>query len=385
MITSQDELSAWLRLSLTEGVGNNAIRRLLAAFGLPAALFGQRETALRQVVSTRQARALQQEPEGWQALLDDTWTWLQAPGMPGVQRAIVTWGDSDYPRALLDIPDPPMILYALGQTAGLEKLTASSCIAMVGSRNPTPQGTQNAQAFAQSLSAAGLTVVSGLALGIDGAAHEGALRGASPEALATIAVVGTGLDRVYPKHHLALAHRIAQHGLILSEYPLGTPPLNANFAKRNRIIAGLSQATLVVEAALKSGSLITAKQAVEQGKEVLAIPGSIHSTQAKGCHALIKQGAKLVESAQDVLEELRLPDPFKAATLAVTDASGPDEETPEDQGLLVHLGFDPVHLDALQVRRGLDTARLQAQLLTLELDGWVARLPGGLFQRMGRG
>ena len=385
MITSQDELGAWLRLSLTEGVGNDAIRRLLAAFGLPAALFGQSETALRQVVSTRQARALQQEPAGWQALLDDTWTWLQAPGMPGVQRAIVTWGDSDYPRALLDIPDPPMILYALGQTAGLEKLTASSCIAMVGSRNPTPQGTQNAQAFSQSLSAAGLTVVSGLALGIDGAAHEGALRGAAPEALATIAVVGTGLDRVYPKHHLALAHHIAQHGVILSEYPLGTPPLNANFPKRNRIIAGLSQATLVVEAALKSGSLITAKQALEQGKEVLAIPGSIHSTQAKGCHALIKQGAKLVESAQDVLEELRLPDPFKAATLAVTDASGPYEETPEDQGLLVHLGFDPVHLDALQARCGLDTARLQAQLLTLELDGWVARLPGGLFQRMGRG
>jgi DNA processing protein len=385
MVTSQDELGAWLRLSLTEGVGNDAIRRLLAAFGLPVALFGQSESALRQVVSTRQARALQQQPEGWQALLDETWTWLQAPGMAGVQRAIVTWGDSDYPSALLDMPDPPMILYALGQTAGLEDLTASTCIAMVGSRNPTPQGAQNAQAFAQSLSAAGLTVVSGLALGIDGAAHEGALRGAAPEALATIAVVGTGLDRVYPKHHLALAHRIAQHGLILSEYPLGTPPLKANFPKRNRIIAGLSQATLVVEAALKSGSLITAKQAVEQGKEVLAIPGSIHSTQAKGCHALIKQGAKLVESTQDVLEELRLPDPFKASTLAVTGASGPDEETPEDLGLLVHLGFDPVHLDALQARCGLDTARLQAQLLTLELDGWVARLPGGLFQRMGRG
>jgi DNA processing protein len=256
---------------------------------------------------------------------------------------------------------------------------------MVGSRNPTPQGTQNAQAFAQSLSAAGLTVVSGLALGIDGAAHEGALRGAAPEALATIAVVGTGLDRVYPKHHLALAHRIAQQGLILSEYPLGTPPLNANFPKRNRIIAGLSQATLVVEAALKSGSLITAKQAVEQGKEVLAIPGSIHSTQAKGCHALIKQGAKLVESAQDVLEELRLPDPFKAATLAATDASGPDEETPEDLGLLVHLGFDPVHLDALQARCGLDTASLQTQLMILELNGQVARLPGGLFQRLASG
>ena len=380
MITSQDELGDWLRLSLTEGVGNDAARRLLAAFGLPYNLFQQNESALRQVVSARQARALQQEPEGWRALWDDTWAWLQAPGLPGVQRAVVTWGDSDYPRALLEMADPPMILYALGQIAGLGELDATTCIAMVGSRNPTPQGAHNAQAFAQALSAAGLTVVSGLALGIDGAAHEGALNGAAPGALATVAVVGTGLDRVYPKHHLALAHRIAQQGLILSEYPLGTPPLNANFPKRNRIIAGLSQATLVVEAALQSGSLITAKQALEQGKEVLAIPGSIHSAQAKGCHALIKQGAKLVESAQDVLEELRLPDPFKVASLGVA-----DEAMPQDEGLLVHLGFDPVHLDALQARCGLDTATLQAQLLNLELDGDVARLPGGLFQRIARG
>ncbi len=383
MITSPEELGAWLRLSLTEGIGNDAIRRLLAAFGLPTALFSQSESALRQVISPRQSRALQQAPEGWQSLLDDTWAWLQDTGSGGeavVPRAIVTWGDNDYPRALLDIPDPPMILYALGQTAGLNGLSSVSCLAIVGSRNPTPQGTQNALAFAQSLRAAGLTVVSGLALGIDGAAHEGALSGAAPGALATIAVVGTGLDRVYPKHHLALAHRIAQHGLILSEYPLGTPPLNANFPKRNRIIAGLSQATLVVEAALKSGSLITAKQAVEQGKEVLAIPGSIHATQSKGCHALIKQGAKLVESAQDVLEELRLPDPFKTPTRFVDDV-----QTPEDDGLLVHLGFDPVHLDALQARCGWDTASLQAELLTLELDGRLARLPGGLFQRLGRG
>ncbi len=383
MITSPEELGAWLRLSLTEGIGNDAIRRLLAAFGLPTALFSQSESALRQVISPRQSRALQQAPEGWQSLLDDTWAWLQDTGSGGeavVPRAIVTWGDNDYPRALLDIPDPPMILYALGQTAGLNGLSSVSCLAIVGSRNPTPQGTQNALAFAQSLRAAGLTVVSGLALGIDGAAHEGALSGAAPGALATIAVVGTGLDRVYPKHHLALAHRIAQHGLILSEYPLGTPPLNANFPKRNRIIAGLSQATLVVEAALKSGSLITAKQAVEQGKEVLAIPGSIHATQSKGCHALIKQGAKLVESAQDVLDELRLPDPFKTPTRFVDDV-----QTPEDDGLLVHLGFDPVHLDALQARCGWDTASLQAELLTLELDGRLARLPGGLFQRLGRG
>ena len=383
MITTHEELGAWLRLSLTPGVGNDATRRLLAAFGLPAALLAQSESALRQVVSTRQAQALQQEPPGWQALVDDTWAWLQAPAPPGVQRAMVTWGDSDYPPALLEMPDPPMILYALGQTAWLARLDGTSCIAMVGSRNPTPQGTQNAQAFAQALSVAGLCVVSGLALGIDGAAHEGALQGAAHGALATVAVVGTGLDRVYPKHHLALAHRIAQQGLILSEYPLGTPPLNANFPKRNRLIAGLSQATLVVEAALQSGSLITAKQAVEQGKEVLAIPGSIHSTQAKGCHALIKQGAKLVESAQDVLEELRVPDPFKSKAVAAPSDSV--DGASEEPGLLTLMGFDPVHLDALQARCGLDTAHLQAQLLTLELDGLVARLPGGLFQRQARG
>ncbi len=382
MITSKEELGAWLRLSLTHGVGNETMRRLMAAFGMPEAVFTQSSSSLRQVVSAAQALALQQEPDGWQTLLDDTWEWLQTPAGLHVKRAIVTLGDNDYPSALLEMPDPPMMLYVLGQTDWLSKLEATSCIAVVGSRNPTPQGEQNAKAFAQALSSAGLTVVSGMALGVDGAAHEGALSGAAPEALATIAVVGTGLDRVYPKHHLQLAHQIAQRGLILSEYPLGTPPLNANFPKRNRIISGLSQATLVVEAALKSGSLITAKQALEQGKEVLAIPGSIHSTQSKGCHALIKQGAKLVESAQDVLEELRVPDPFKSNPNPATDE---DESavTPEAD-LLTSMGFDPVGLDALQARCGLDTASLQTQLLTLELEGQIGRLPGGLFQRMAK-
>jgi len=382
MITSKEELGAWLRLSLTHGVGNETMRRLMAAFGLPEAVFTQSSSTLRQVVSAAQALALQQEPEAWQTLLDDTWEWLQTPADPKVQRAIVTLGDKDYPSALLEMPDPPMMLYALGQTDWLAKLEATSCIAVVGSRNPTPQGEQNAKAFAQALSSAGLTVVSGMALGVDGAAHQGALAGAAPEALATIAVVGTGLDRVYPKLHLQLAHQIAQRGLILSEYPLGTPPLNANFPKRNRIISGLSQATLVVEAALKSGSLITAKQSLEQGKEVLAIPGSIHSTQSKGCHALIKQGAKLVESAQDVLEELRVPDPFKSSQ---SDATEEQELvlTPEAH-LLDCMGFDPVGLDALQARCGLDTASLQTQLLTLELAGRIGRLPGGLFQRVAK-
>jgi DNA processing protein len=240
--------------------------------------------------------------------------------------------------------------------------------------------------FAKAMAQAGLSIVSGLALGVDGAAHAGALDAAekSDSAGLTVAVVGTGLDRVYPSAHRELAHRIARHGLLISEYPLGTPPLNANFPKRNRLIAGLSNGTLVVEAALKSGSLITARLTTDQGKEVFAIPGSIHAAQSRGCHLLIKQGAKLVESAQDILEELNWPLTAHASALAVTSASvGDDEmadEAPED-ALLLALGFDPVGLDALQARCGLDTADLQARLMGLELDGKVARLPGGLFQR----
>jgi DNA processing protein len=221
--------------------------------------------------------------------------------------------------------------------------------------------------------------VSGLALGVDGAAHDGALLGGGQ----TIAVVGTGLDRVYPKKHLALAHRIVQQGMIISEFPLGTPPLTANFPRRNRIISGLTRGTLVVEAALKSGSLITARLAAEQGKEVFAIPGSIHSPQSRGCHALIKQGAKLVELAQDVLEELNLLPVVLSGSPGSAQASGDSdaEPSPEDP-LLVALGFDAVSLDELQARTGLDTPRLQAQLLEMELEGRVARLPGGYFQRL---
>jgi DNA processing protein len=380
MVNTPEELGSWLRLSLTPGVGDESARKLLAAFGPPDRIFAQTESALRQVVSATQARHLLNTPDGWAELNRETWEWLQSPHAQGVAHAVVTLSDADYPAPLLRIPDPPLMLYALGQTALLPQLNAERSLAMVGSRNPTPQGLANARELARSLAGSGLTIVSGMALGIDGAAHDGALLGAGPQALATIAVVGTGLDRVYPRQHRELAHRIAQHGLILSEYPLGTPPLNAHFPKRNRLIAGLSQATLVVEAALQSGSLITARQALEQGRDVMAIPGSIHSAQAKGCHALIKQGAKLVESAQDVLEELRLPDPFAQVPLAL-EASSTDIDS-EDE-LLQLMGHDPVGLDALHARCGWPTARLQAQLLELELMGQVGRLPGGLFQRIG--
>ena len=400
-----DELAAWLRLTLTPGVGNDGARRLLAAFGLPQAVFDQARATLRQLVSAAQADALARQPDPLPTLLQATLAWLDG-AEPGVQRRVITLGDASYPASLLAIEDPPLLLYATGQvhllqsrekrppaladkaqaaTQSIADDMAQQALAVVGSRNPTPQGEQNARQFARHLSAAGLTIVSGLALGVDGAAHDGALlavdEAAPAQRLATVAIIGTGIDRVYPRQHRALAHRIARHGLILSEYPLGTPPLPGNFPKRNRLIAGLAQGTLVVEAALQSGSLITARLAAEQGKEVFAIPGSIHSPQSRGAHALLRQGAKLVETAQDVLEELRLPTPTSAPA---ADRPGDDAAAP-DQGagaLLAALGADTVGFDALQARTGLPTDVLQARLLELELDGQVGRLPGGLFQRL---
>lgn len=401
------ELAAWLRLTLTAGVGNRSARKLLGAFGLPEAIFAQPLSALRQLVSQAQASALRTPPAELDALLCSTWDWLQQGGEDGICRCVAVLGDPAYPQALLSLDDPPLMLYLLGNgkfginppvaltnrpgtaidlIATCDLIDPSLSLAVVGSRNPTPQGATNARQFAKAMTHAGLTVVSGLALGIDAAAHEGALDGAasSSSGAVTVAVVGTGLDRVYPKAHRDLAHRIARRGLLVSEYPLGTPPLTANFPKRNRLIAGLANGTLVVEAALKSGSLITARLTVEQGKEVFAIPGSIHATQSRGCHALIKQGAKLVESAQDILEELHWPMTSPVATTTVAATDGNERATGQfdaNSGLLTALGFDPVGLDALQARCGLDIAALQAELMQLELDGAVARLPGGLFQR----
>ncbi len=298
-----------------------------------------------------------------------TWQWLHASDLAeGTARAIITLGDVRYPKKLLDTEDPPLMLYVVGARAVVQgqPFAEGRCLAVVGSRNPTAQGADNAYQFAKALGATGLTIVSGLALGVDAAAHEGALAPIAPDrplkegdAPATIAVVGTGLDRVYPSRHLDLAHRIARHGLLVSEYPLGTPPLAPNFPKRNRIISGLSQGTLVVEAALASGSLITARLATEQGREVFAIPGSIHAPQSRGCHALIKQGAKLVESAQDVLEECRWALPAASSFTAGDTAVGTDEPAataPQESALLQAMGYDPVGLDALVNRTGMDAA-----------------------------
>ena len=389
----RSELKAWLRLTLTPGVGNDAARKLLAAFGSAQAVFEQSDAALRQLGSDKLVRAVTAEPTKLNGLLQATVDWLAG----GDDRLVVPIGSAQYPAALLNIEDPPLMLYMMGAHANRAQAAPEQIannfgnqvhLAIVGSRNPTPQGEANARQFAKAFASQGLCIVSGMALGVDGAAHDGALMGAAVGSCATIAVVGTGLDRVYPKKHLTLAHRITEAGLIISEFPIGTPPITANFPKRNRIISGLSQGTLVVEAALKSGSLITARLASEQGKDVFAIPGSIHSPQSRGCHYLIKQGAKLVETAQDVMEELRIPTSHTAPGLGDDDADpggdascGPDG----DSSLLSALGFDIVSLDALQARTGLPTPALQAELLGLELDGFVRRLPGGLFQRMAAG
>ncbi len=379
------ELKAWLRLTLSPGVGNDTARKLLAAFGSAEAVFGQSPAALRQLGGDKLVSAITTEPPKLAGLLQATVDWLAA----SEDRVVAPIGSAHYPAALLNIEDPPLVLYMMGSQLIRATSPSTSAInngaknlAIVGSRNPTPQGEANARQFAKAFAEQGLCIVSGMALGVDGAAHDGALLGcADLGGCATIAVVGTGLDRVYPKKHLALAHRITANGLIISEFPIGTPPLNANFPKRNRIISGLSVGTLVVEAALKSGSLITARLASEQGKDVFAIPGSIHSPQSRGCHYLIKQGAKLVETAQDVMEELKIP-LSSIATLLNDD----DEEQPEgDSSFLSALGFDIVSLDALQARTGLPTPELQAKLLELELDGFVTRLPGGLFQRQAAG
>ena len=374
------ELEAWLRLKLTPGVGDASARKLLAAFGLPPAIFAQPRAALAAVVGPALAERLLTEPEGWRELCEQTRRWLAGD----VRRQLLTLGDPDYPAELLQIEDPPLLLHLEGDPAALRHPLR---LAMVGSRNPTAQGADHARQFARALAEAGACIVSGLALGIDGAAHEGALEAGG----CTVAVVGTGLDQVYPKKHQALAQRIAAQGALISEYLLGTPPLAANFPKRNRIISGLSQGVLVVEAALQSGSLITARQAAEQGREVFAIPGSIHSPQSRGCHALIRQGAKLVESAADILEELRdqLPpaatgqEPESDGTAEPHDSAPGTAPVPDDPLLRV-LGFEPCGLDALQARCGLDLPTLQARLLELEFDGWVARLPGGVYQRRAR-
>jgi DNA processing protein len=361
-MTVEPGLASWLQLTLTPGLGASAIRALLGQFGLPENVLTAPRSQLERLAGPAAAALLR--PQDTAAAVERALRWAEAPG-----HAVVTLAETQYPKLLLEIADPPPLLYAIGRL----ELLGRPALAIVGSRNATAQGVRNAEQFAQAFSAAGLTIVSGLALGIDAAAHRGGL--AAPGS--TLAVLGTGVDVIYPRQNAELAARIAEAGLLLSEFPLGTAGAAHHFPRRNRLISGLAQGCLVVEAALASGSLITARAAADQGREVFAIPGSIHSPLSKGCHALIKQGAKLAESAEDVLAELTA---FRRTGFADTRRKAASEAVPEP--LLAHMGFDPVDVDALCARAGMPAAQVAAELLRLELAGRVAALPGGMYQRL---
>ena len=357
--------SLWLALEAIPGLGPDSAGKLLEAFSEPRSILGASAAHLAPVVGDTLARAIIQGADA--ASLNPGLDWLEGP-----DNHLVTLNDPAYPASLRDLATPPAWLYVRGDPAWL----ARPMLAIVGSRNATPQGVRDARAFAQALSESGLTIVSGLALGVDAAAHEGGLAGLA----SSVAVVGTGLDRVYPARNKALAHRLASEGAIVSEFSIGTPPKSGHFPRRNRIISGLSLGVLVVEAALESGSLITARLASEQGREVFALPGSIHSALSKGCHRLIKQGAKLVESAADILEELGRVLPPVSSVIPSRD----QEKNEAGNILLATLAGGPLAPDQLASRLGLTVEEVSVKLLAAELDGTVAKLPGGLYQRLFR-
>lgn len=381
------DLADWLRLQAVPGVGPATARRLLAAFGSPQALWSASDVALAQVVSASLAKALRQVPPDLPQALAGIEQWL-SHAEPDVPRHVLTLSDPRYPARLLDVADPPLVLLAEGRLA----LVHAPAIAMVGSRRATPDGLDHARSIALALSRAGVTVVSGLAAGIDAAAHEGALQAVhEPGRLvapagSTVAVLGTGpdADSIYPRRHQALARRVAREGLLITEFLPGTQARPDHFPRRNRLVAALGLGTLVVEAALPSGSLITARLALDMGREVMALPGSLRSPQSRGCHALIKQGAWLIEEASDILAALDLTGngPVVSGASPASMAAQVDAVDAADAGLLTAMGYDPVGLDALTARTGLGAAELGVSLLQLELQGCVLRLPGQLFQRV---
>ncbi|WP_159991224.1 DNA-processing protein DprA [Pelistega ratti] len=369
-VLSDEELNAWLRLTLEPGVGSVTAKNLLLRFGLPQAIFEAKYMALITVVGEQLARQLS-APCSSEILakIEQTKEWLQKK-----DHYLLTLADKHYPQSLLDTHDPPVVLYVDGQLAAFQK----PALAIVGSRNATLGGVQNAHAFAKYLAQQGWSIISGLALGIDAAAHEGAL--ASGQEGATIAIMGTGINRLYPAEHKNLALRIREQGTLVTEFPLDTRSQAFHFPMRNRIVAGLSKGVVVVEAAQKSGSLITAQLASEMGKDVFAIPGSIHSPLSRGCHRLIRQGAKLVETGQDILEELGYPIHHKAPE---PDAKQSNKEIdPINQQLLDLMGFDPTELMALQQASSLALDEIAARLLQMELDGWIIRLRDGRYQQV---
>ena len=371
-----EELCAWLRLSLEPELSPAQARQLLAACGLPPQIFQSSTHSLAKHIPADLVAQLNHAPsEEVQAQIDQTLAWLKQEG-----RHVLTLADPSYPAALLDLHDAPLLLYAHGDLSALQR----KGLAIVGARNATQSGLETAKDFANTLASKGWCIVSGLASGIDQAAHQGALK-AGPQSAGTIAVMGTGLDLVYPAAHRDLAHQISAHGLLLSEFPLGTRALPHHFPRRNRIVAALAKGVLVVEAAKQSGSLITARLAGELGREVFAIPGSIHSPLARGCHALIRQGAKLVESAQDILDELG-----NAQNPLSLDASSPSspsfaryEALPDElRPILERIDFAPLTPEQLLRRTGLLATELPAVLAELELAGCIEPLADGRFQRI---
>lgn len=366
-------LLAWCSLLRAPGVGIRTYLKLLAAFGSPEVFFAASETEIRKHlpdVPLAKIRTWLEAADSGQTDLD----WLAQ----SENRHILTLEHPLYPELLREIDDPPPVLFAYGEAA----LLSAAQIAIVGSRNATMPALRTTHAFAGELAQRGWTITSGMALGIDGEAHRGALDAGG----LTVAVVGTGLDRVYPAQHRELAHRIVGQGVVVSEFPIGTGVRPGHFPRRNRIISGLAAGILVVEASMQSGSLITARMALDQGREVFAIPGSIHHPLAKGCHQLIKQGAKLTESVLDIVEELPplqavrpLPESDANAETADTAQSAID---PQQQVLLDAMGYEPCTLDDLVERTQLTGAEISAILLMLELDGHVAVLPGQRYQRI---
>lgn len=387
MTGSDAELVGWLRLLQTPGLGAQRIGKLLAAFGSAEAACAAPRSALRSLGLSEPMLESIQRPD--QAAIAATLRWAEQP-----QASILTLADARYPSRLSEISSAPPVLFVRGDPALLQEPQ----LAIVGSRNPTPGGAQTTRAFASHLAGLGLVITSGMALGVDAAAHLGAL-----EAGRTIAVLGTGPDRVYPAAHRELARRIAAEGALVSEFPPGVGPQASHFPRRNRTISGLSLGTLVTEAAPRSGSLITARYAAEQGREVFAIPGSIHNPLARGCHQLIREGAKLIDSVDQLLEELApqlkpylaptaAPPTARAAATrpAQTDsASGSSlslpaassELDPDYRRLLEAMGQDPVAPDELVGRTGLSAQEVSSMLLLLELQGHVSCLAGGRYCR----
>jgi DNA processing protein len=359
-------VEAWASLQLLPGLGTRTLVALLRHFGGAVELRAASRRSLTKVASPEHAAAIERGPDP--AVLDATLVWLREPG-----HSLVAWDDADYPRALLAIADPPPAFYFVGRRELLDR----PALAIVGSRNATPQGVELAEAFGAALSAAGLTIVSGLATGIDAAAHRGGLSADG----SSLAVVGTGLDRYYPPANRALQQRLEREGGIVSEFSLGMPALPENFPRRNRLISGLSRGVLVVEATLNSGSLITARLAVEQGREVFAIPGSINSPFSKGAHRLIRDGAKLVETAQDVLEELHFEKAATSGAPAPAPAASSGAVSEPAKRVLSALGHDPTGIDQLATRSGLPADAIAAALVELEITGHVVVLSGGLYQR----